>query len=430
MSIQNVNYSFHPIALSTTGKAWADTKNSLSTRICTAAANVAYDIYVKNPYDLTIGNCKKLKNTKEPPSIFTKVSVCTTAVFGSLYTLMLYGTTLHLLGASLGALGSKAGFSILPKVAQAVQILGKHLFLSGAVPIYGTFYALPKQIIIAIPLLANKIIIKIAIAANWTFQNVMTPLWTKVIYPTAQLIEMGLTFIATKMNIAFKAISQIVVNIANVLFKYMLTPLWKNALYPALKTMEKAAHFVITRLNSTLQAIEDKVVKILQLIFQNVLSPLWNQTILPCLKMLGKATSYLAKEFRHILSVVASMVEKSVQFIFTNIIIPAWNKLVFPVLKFTTNIINQVVIIISQTANTLVQATAKTAFIIFEKAIIPTFNELSQLILNAGSFLSNDVVKPLEILLADVARKVEAIFKVVTTLCLTTYGKKDNLCQH
>jgi hypothetical protein len=332
MTIQTVDFSFNPLALSTTEKAWNKPESSLSTRIYQAASSLVYDIYLKNPYDITIGNCSKLMNAKEPQSTLTKVGVSAAAVFGSLYTLMLYGATIHILGSSLAALGSRTGYNAIIKAAEATKAVGKNLFVSGAVPIYGVFYALPKHAILALPIYARAAADKIAFAANWTFQN--------------------------------------------------------------------------------------------------VISPVWDQVVCPALKVLGKQLSYLAKEIGHALSVIAKTVATSAQYVFKNIIVPAWKEVVLPGLKFTGKAIHSAITTIVNSLHILAQETAKAASIVFQKAIVPAFNVLNELMVKAGNYLAAHVIKPLGMVLADIAGKVgqasQAVFDAVVVPIIEVVASSAN----
>lgn len=413
MSIQQVDYSFNPFALNTTAKAWEDPTSSQSTRICRAAVNIAYDIYVKNPYDLTIGNCKQLFEAKVPQPTITKIGICSTAVFGGLYTLMLYGATFHVLGTSLAVLGSKTGCATLSRAAEATKALGKNLFVSGAVPIYGVFYALPKQIALTLPPLAQAVAAKISIAANWTFQHVLTPLWTQVIYPAAQIAEKALTFAAAKIGAALQKISHAVVMAANEIMEKVIIPLWQNAILPALENIGHAAQFVMTKIGSALQVIEAKVIQSVRLVFQNVISPLWHKAILPGLKAFEGGIKFVAKEIGQALSTIASTVANTAQRVFLNFIVPAWNKLVSPVLTFAGKMLNEMALIVGESLQYLAEATTKAASFVFHRAIVPAFQLLNGLMLKAGNLLSKHVIKPLGVILGDVAVKAGQVFKVV-----------------
>src|SRR5205085_1100697 len=72
MNVKNIH--FNPFALSTAKSAWNNPKSSLASRVCKSVAGAVYDIYVKNPYDLTVGNCKSLYNSPEAHSTKQKVA--------------------------------------------------------------------------------------------------------------------------------------------------------------------------------------------------------------------------------------------------------------------------------------------------------------------------------------------------------------------
>lgn len=412
LDVQNTNYNYNPFALSTARSAWADKDSSLPTRLFKGMAGAAYDLYAKNPYDLIIGNCEKLLNATEPPSTRTKIAVIATAVFAALYTLMFYGTTFHLNGRCLQALGSKTGLAVISKVGEASKALGENLFITGAVPIYGLFYIIPKHIVLTMPKIVHFVAAKVAFAANWVFQHVLAPLWTKVILPTAQIVLKGIHFVATKIGSVLKSISRIVASAANWIFQHVLTPLWEKALLPVLKAVGKVVHFVLSQIGSALHTIGLKIANSAQWMFKNVIVPVWSKVIFPSLKALGNGISCLAKGIGNAISAVVRTVAHTAQWIFQHVIAPVWSKLVLPVLKAARHVISLVAKAIGDSIQTLAQATVKVASFIFQKIIAPVFHVLTHLILTAGKFLSNYVIKPLGSVLANLAGKVGRIFKV------------------
>ena len=89
MAIQS--FSYNPFSLTSAQSAWNDQSGSCLLRGAKAFAGGVYDIYVKNPYDLTINNVKALINSPNPVPTKTKIAVVATVAFGTLYTLMLFG---------------------------------------------------------------------------------------------------------------------------------------------------------------------------------------------------------------------------------------------------------------------------------------------------------------------------------------------------
>ncbi len=468
MNVQNISYNFNPFALTTTQKILADKTSCLPARICKGTVAIAYDIYVKNPYELIIGNCKKLITATQPQSVKTKISVCATAILATPYTMMLYGSSIHLLGISLQSLASATSLTALPLISEATKKIGKDLFVAGAVPFYGVFYALPKHIIKILPDVLRATVAKINIAANWTiqhvltplwnhvilpaaqmayqglkfvatkisaaleainkvivqlakwtFQQVLTPLWKNVIVPSAQMAYQGLKFVATKISIALEAINKVIVELAKWTFQHVLSPLWNNALLPTLKLVEKAAHFVVTQMNAALQIIGSKVASAAQWTFHHALKPLWNnagilwnEALLPALKLLEKNIVCIAKKFGHATSDVARAVSQAAQWIFSQVIIPTWGR-ILPVLKKIGNVLAITIKAAVEAIQLLAKETAGVASFIFQKFIVPAFKVLRHHIVAAGNFIGNHVITPLKSILVALAVRIGSVFKTV-----------------
>jgi hypothetical protein len=411
MNVQN--FSFNPFTLSTARSTWQDPANSSLIKICKTTTAALYDIYVKNPYDLTIGNCMTLIRSTETQSTKIKLAVAAAVAFGSLYTLMLYGTTFHLQGRCLLALGSKSGIATLAKVGDAVKKLGTNFFVAGAVPIYGLFYALPKHIILSLPKIAHFVAAKIAFIAKWMFQNVLQPFWDKIMVPAARVITKTFSFVAAKIGVALKAIGNTIATMSKMVFKYVLKPFWEKALLPVLQSIGHAVHAIASTLGSALKSVGIKIAHTVQWVFQHVIIPFWKNIIVPVIDGIGHGIVYLTKGIGHMISSAADKVAQSAQLIFQHLIVPMWNKLVFPILKTVGHVVSFAAKMVAQSIQTLAHATAKVASLIFQKLIIPVFKGIANVLLTTGKLLGNYVVKPLISALASVAEKVGYLFKAV-----------------
>jgi len=60
------NFSYNPFSLTNAQSAWNDQSEACLLRGANAFAEEVYDIYVKNPYDLTINNVKALIKSPSP----------------------------------------------------------------------------------------------------------------------------------------------------------------------------------------------------------------------------------------------------------------------------------------------------------------------------------------------------------------------------
>lgn len=350
MIVQSVDFRFNPFALETSRSALSDKQQSLMTKIWKGASGAFYDIYVKNPYDLTVGNCRKLLNAPEPQSRRTKIAVGVTAAFATLYTLMLYGTSIHLQGRLLQGLGNEAGIAVLSRVGECAQVLGKNLFVTGAVPIYGLFYALPKQIILSLPKVAQFVAAQVKSVATWVFQYVLTPLWTKVIVPVAQAAFKGLQFVVTKMSVALKELCCMVASVA----KFVL----QNVILPTLKMASRVLTFVAKALVETLQVLAQETVKVASYIFQKIIVPVFKglaYLVVEAGKFLGQ---YVVKPVGSVLCNLTYQVGAVAKAIFDLVIVPVVN-IVAGTFTALGNTLSEFKTEIAQTITTMWNATQR-----------------------------------------------------------------------
>lgn len=378
------DFKFNPFALTTAESAWQNQEDSAIKKGCKIASGAVYDIFVKNPYDLTIGNSKTLSNLQATPSRATRISVIATVVLGALYTCMLYGTSLHLQGRCLISVGSRSGLASLVKVGEVVKKVGTQLFLTGAVPVYGTFYALPKYIMHSLPKVIQVLAAKISIVAKWVFENVLYPLWNRVIVPVVKGIADLVSFVAEKV------------------FIHVLKPLWNQVLYPVLKA-------VATKLASTMEALGRIVVKVCEWILSEIIAPLWNHILLPAFHAIGRFTVYVGEGVSHMVFKCVVKIGQCAQWILQNVIGPLWDHLFFPVFKLVGRAFATVARIVGESLEVLAQATLKAASFIFQKVIVPFFT----VVYTVGKLLGNYVVKPLINVIGMVAEKVALMFKAI-----------------
>lgn len=403
MSIQNISYN--PFALSTAQTDWADTTTSLLTKASKTTASAIYDIYIKNPYDLTIGNCKTLINSSIQIATRTKIAAAATIAFGSLYTLMLYGASCHLLGSSLLAVGSASGLSILEKVGAAVQALGTNTFITGAVPIYAMLYALPKKILVSLSILAKIVADKIAIVASWTFHN--------LIQPTLSVVGDVLRFVGTQIKFVLDILGKTITTIAETTFKYVIKPFFQKVVFPLLHKFGNVIHFAYRSVSSVLEAIGSKVDLAIQWIFKNVVTPFWNHIVFPALSHLGNAIVYLVKGVANVISAVADKVARSATWVIQNLIEPVWKNFLLPALKATGEAFHFVAKLVGEAAQTLGNVTVKVASFIFQKILAPAFNAIAQATVTTGRLLNNYIIKPLTYVLTSIADKVAIVFNAI-----------------
>lgn len=420
MSIQN--FSFNPFALNHAKEAWNNQTSSLPVRALKSIGGAGYDIFVQNPYELTIGNCKKWIESDLSLPLTTKIAVVATVVFGSLYTLMLYGSTLYLHGKLTLAIGSATGFEAVIKVGEAIKTSGKYLFLSGAVPIYGIFYAGPKHLIQSLPKIARFVAEKISVVAKWVFHHLLKPIWDNVIVPIAKGIEIAVRFIAKYVSKAINALAEAISTIAQFIFKNILVPFWEKALFPALKAMVKAAQYIGTKIGSALQELGKAVARAALWIFNQILIPLWERGLFPLLKTISKAACFLANQIGSALIQLATTVARAAQWIFAHAIVPAWNTIILPALKLAGQAIVFVANFINASLGIIAKAVSQTAAFAFNQFIVPTFQFIGSLLIATGKFLGNYVIKPLGSLLAYVADKVSLVAQALFQYAIIPAG--------
>ncbi|MCE5293249.1 MAG: hypothetical protein LLF94_01375 [Chlamydiales bacterium] len=352
MSVQSIY--FNPFAFTTAKTAWQN-EISLPAKIFKSATGAIYDLYVKNPHDLTVGNSKAFSHS----SLKKKVAIVAVAAFATLYTLMLYGTSIHLAGRGIVAIGSHVASPLISKIGEAAKIIGEKVFVTGAVPIYGLVYALPKEIIKSFPKVANFIAQKVSLAAKWVFQNVVHPLVKKVIIPA--LIQLGRALTALKNKIEV---------VATWMFHNVLTPLWNKVVVPALTHIFRAINYVAEKVSDVLIKVISKIEIAATWVFQNVLKPL-----------LDKVADAVVWTFQHVVTPALNAISSLAKFTHQHLLRP------------------------------LARATASAASFVFQKILVPVFN----VIVACANFLGTHVLKPAGALIASATKKVVNIAAVIFT---------------
>lgn len=357
MNIQD--FSFNPFALNTAQHLWQSEKTPPIVKGVTAASGAIYDLFVLNPYNLTFGNCNTLITSQEPRSIQTKIAVCSAIAFGSLYSLMLYGTTIHLSGRCLLGLGSH-----FVKAGEILQKLGTNLFVAGALPIYSLCYAFPKYLAKTLPPVLDAVAAKMTVVGQWTFKNLLQPFWNRVIVPAAEIGTKALRFAAAKIGAALEVVGNKIATYSKLVFKEVLVPFWEKTLFPLLHKFGNTLHKIATSLTPLLNNLKERIVYAANWAFQHLVTPAWNQVILPTLKSAER-----------IVKVAAEMLKEA----------------------------------------TL--ATVKTASMIFQKFIVPAYKESVLVIQAAGKYLDQNVIQPLSPLLKNAAQQVSQVsVKIFNTI--------------
>ncbi len=302
MSVSSIYYN--PFILDTARSAWQDTESSLPKKIVKSIAGATYDLYVQNPYRLTVGNLKTVINNPQAYSTKAKVGIVALAAFSSLYTCMLYGVSIYCGGKALIALGTANGSPLIAKVGGFTKLFGEKVFVTGAVPIYGLFYALPKQIIRSIPKVIEYIAPRVSQVARWVFQNILHPIWDKALSPALRSIGRVLEKAAIAVN---------------KLVQHIIVPLWNKVIFPALQMLHRGITYIASIASKALYKLADAI----RWTVTNVISPIWNNAIFPALKATGRAIYSIAKfSFEQVIKPLAEATAQAASFVFQKILVP------------------------------------------------------------------------------------------------------------
>lgn len=452
-----MNITYNLFDLSTAKAAFANNENSLPTRIFNAGTGAAYDMYAKNPYDMTLGNGKRFMKDNIPQSRKIKIGTSAAIFWGVLSTLMLYGTTLHITGRSIQALSHKMNINLLSTIGKITATIGKHLFITGAVPLYALFYALPKYIVLSTPKLLNFIADTIKSIASFVFKNVLKPLFEKILLPLSEHMVQGFKFIATKLSKGMEFIRNLTEKVAVFVFENLLRPLFEKILFPFSKYIVQGFKF-----------IKNSIEKAALFVFENVLRPLFEKILLPISEHIVQGFKFIGTKvyegmnlLKNLIKTVASFIfknllklvfkpivqgfkfiaiklfkgiefiknltEKVATSIFENIIKPIGNDLILPILKIANKTLFSVLNRVGCSLKTLIKATVNVAYFIFEKMLHPIFLEMTQLVVVGKNFLKSYIIEPLSSLLSCLANRVGLILKTIFNEILkpTIYGIKQ-----
>lgn len=347
MSVEILKYN--PFALNTARAAWGDKERSIPSRAINTVAGALKDIYIKNPYDLTLGNAQYAFSSQTEKTRWEKAAAAAIICIGSFYTLMLYGSTVNLAAKGVSHLGYRMGIQCLSDSGKTAQKISEIIFLAGAVPLYGAFYALPKIGIEQVPKWAALAGEKIQLAALWIFDNALTPLWVHGMQPILQTI-------GSAANIACQKIS----NYSLWVFENCLKPAWSFAIEPVFNAMKQAVEFAA-----------QKTAKLAYWIFENVLIPIQNRFLEPLGQVLVKIFRALGTTLD---LAIQSVVRKSIEcitWVFNKALIPCFNSVAHAASALGRVLVNYVVTPIGATLSKIAKKIALCANVIFDEVIAP-----------------------------------------------------------
>ncbi len=417
MNIQN--FAFNPFALLTAQNGWQAATNSPLTNLYNGVVNTLYDLYVKNPSDMIVGNVKALTKTAALCSTKTKIAVAATAVFSTLYYLMFFGTTFYFTGQCLFALGTKTNLIPLIKIGAIASKIGNNLFMSGAVPLYALFYALPKFLISSMPKVMNFLNEQITKIAHGVFNHVLRPIWNHFIDPAMRFASDVVKYCASKFEAGLKVTWDAICKLTETIFKKLLIPFWNHVIYPTLCGIKDLVHYTGKMFSAALDTLKSKIASSCQWIFQNVLKPFWNDFFLPALQFANKGLKFCAnlvntglKMAQQVLHQITHKVACLAQWIFKHLIVSTWNKFLSPLLHQVRNFTETIV-------KTLVQSIQALSGIVKEiwssslKLLAPVFKNISGLLNSGRNLLNNFIIQPIISILSKASEKVSDIFKLL-----------------
>jgi hypothetical protein len=403
-------FNFNPVNLSTATHAWKH--SSGFSKVTNALKGAAYDIYAKNPYDLTIGNLQKAATRTPHLNALDKVAITSLILIGTCFSAMICGGSLYAFGAQTLSFAKAVESPILTTVAKTSTFYGEKLFLAGAVPLYAVSYELPRYLIKNAPKALSYIVEKIRKTANWTFSNIIKPIWDQAIYPT-------LNFAYTQISKAIDTACDIISKLSTYLFKNIIKPLWDKAIYPAL-------NFVFTQISRAIDKACDIISKVSIYAFENIIKPVF--------KGIEQASVWLAGKVAPVLKSISNAIEKVTIFLLENLIKPAFTAL-STAFSWTTHKIgvalNRALIAISNVTNLLLREViapgfkalyqglsfiaTKTALIarsIFNAVISPVIDKICY----AGKKLLDYIIKPIAKCLYSLLEQGTTVTKYALTI--------------
>ncbi len=347
MSVESLKYN--PFALNTARAAWGDKERSIPSRAINTVAGALKDIYIKNPYDLTLGNAQYAFSSQTEKTRREKVAAAAIICIGSFYTLMLYGSTANLAAKGVSHLGYRMGIQCLSDSGKTAQKISEIIFLSGAVPLYGALYALPKMGIELVPKWARLAGETIQLAAQWIFDNALSPLWAYGMQPILRTIGSAAGIVCQKIS-----------DYSLWAFENCVKPAWDFAVKPVFNAMGKAVEFAA-----------GKTANLAYWTFQNVLIPIQNRFLDPlgriCVTVFSKLGTTLDLAIQ---SVVRTSIQ-CIEWIFDKALVPCFNKVAQAASAVGRVLVNYVVAPIGTMLSNIAKKIALCANVIFDEVIAP-----------------------------------------------------------
>jgi hypothetical protein len=288
------NIHCNPFELQTARSQWTNTEQNFPLRVLRSCSGAVYDIFIKNPYELSIGNGKRLFSSQNTYTKIEKAAGCVIILLGTLYSIILAGAATALAGKGITAAGAGIGISQITTLGKCITSLGERIFLTGAVPLYGGFYVLPHKIFQlsshVICKAANSILKistkylrflsdKIEIVADWIFSHALLPLWNKVLNPIIKLLNFPKVFSTISKILEFTANK--IGKVVDWEFNHLLLPFTDKVTVPVLDKVFTAIEWALDTTIDVFQLVYTKVEIVARLAFNSILAPLWSKILVP-----------------------------------------------------------------------------------------------------------------------------------------------------
>jgi len=369
-------FHFNPFSIPTAKAAWNEEGANPVIAAGKSAAGVVYDIFLKNPYDLTVGNALAWKNSEVSLTRSEKAKVIAAIGFGTISSLMLTGAGSFLTGRLVVGAGATLGVSAAIFAGETLKTIGKYLFLSGAVPIYGAGFGI-KYAILKIPTL---------VGGGWAkFVALSKLLYTKLLVPLGNLLVNGLTalgtgiqFVVTKLLLGIKtvcaAISKFVVSTFQAI---------GNLAISIAKGLWTGVKFLATKLYNAAAAVYNAIANVATYIFKEFIAPAYRAVanfLTAIAKGIWTGVKFVATKLYEGVTALCKGIAKAATYIFNNWIVPAYHK----VANFLTAIVNGiwsgvkfVATKLYEGASAVCKAIAKAATYIFNNWLVPGYHKVA-----------------------------------------------------
>jgi hypothetical protein len=300
--IASADLFYNPLTLSTASRA-LESSSSLS-QVTGSIGGAIYDVFGKNPYDLTVGNFQKIANGEASLSVAKAALV----LVGICFSASICGAGIYATGIQAHALGASLKNPLLIALADKVSYLGEKVFLTGSVPLYAVGYEFPKYLIENAPRALTYLANQVEKVANWAFSNIIKPVWD-VAYPVLHAVYQKLSWAIDKITTALEEGIIAIAEVAHRIFKEVMTPIF-NAIE---KNLVWAAEKIEALIKEPIRLIAEAV----EHIFKNLIIPAFDATY--------RAITWVVNQITPVLNTILTAISNVASRVFKEIISPAFN---------------------------------------------------------------------------------------------------------